>query len=104
MKKRVYAGIILLLAALVLCGCTVTTVEKMYYPPKRSEVYQNLQSAIEGAMAGMSYCAPVSGENQQTVQMADLDGDGTQEFLLFTKADTDTPLRILIFRLLEFSW
>jgi hypothetical protein len=28
-------------------------------------------------MVDRSYCAPLSGENQQTVQMADLNGDGT---------------------------
>jgi hypothetical protein len=31
--------------------------------------------------------------------MADLDGDGTQEYLLFSKGNSDKPLQILIFRL-----
>lgn len=99
MRNHFNLFIILLVAALLLCGCAVRTVDQMYYPPKRSVEYHNLQSAIDNAMVGLSYSAPVSGENQQTVQMADLDGDGTQEFLLYAKAGTDSPLRILIFRL-----
>ncbi len=99
MKKRLNLFIILIMAALLLGGCAVRTVEQMYYPPRRSEAYHNLQSAIDKAMAGLSYSAPLFGENQQTVQMADLDGDGIQEFLLFAKSGAESPLRILIFRL-----
>ncbi len=86
-----------LLAALLLNGCAMRTVEDMYAPPKRSDAYHELQSAIDKAMAGMEYCAPVSGENQQTVQMADIDGDGKEEYILFARANSDTPLQILIF-------
>ena len=82
---------------LLFTGCA-STVEDMYAPPKRSEVYNRLQSAIDGAMVGMEYAAPVSGENRQIVQMADLDGDGTDEYILFARKSSDTPLQILIFR------
>lgn len=87
----------LLIAALLLSGCMLT-VDQMYCLPKRSEAYNNLQSAIDSAMTSLSYCAPLSGENQQTVQMADLDGDGRNEYLLFAKSDqAEKPLRILVF-------
>ena len=82
----------------VISGCAVTTVDQMYQLPKRSDDYNNLQSAIDSAMDGLSYCAPLAGENQQTVQMCDLDGDGEQEYLLFAKSNQDKPLRILVFR------
>lgn len=91
----------LLLAAccttVLLGGCSMWTVDRMYCPPRRSEEYNNLQSVMDTAMAGMEYCAPLTGENQQTVQMADLDGDGIEEYLLFAKSTADKPLRILIF-------
>ena len=74
-----------LLMAMLLGGCAMRTVEDMYRVPRRSEDYNNLQSAIDSAMTGLEYAAPVSGENQQTVQMADLDGDGMQEYLLFAR-------------------
>ena len=83
---------------LILSGCAMTTVDQMFQLPKRSEEYNNLQSAIDDAMSGLSYCAPTAGENQQTVQMADLDGDGENEYLLFAKGTQDNPLKILLFR------
>ncbi len=89
-------GILLLVVSLLLCGCN-TTVYEMYQLPKRSEEFTNLQSEMDKAMAGMEYSAPLSGENQQSVQMADLDGDGTEEFLLFAKGASDKPLQIFIF-------
>ena len=91
---------LLLLAVLALSGCMLT-VDEMYYLPKRSEDYNNLQSAIEKAMPGLEYSAPLSGENQQTVQTADLNGDGIMEYLLFAKGSQERPLRILIFRQLN---
>jgi len=96
-KKRILPVLVLILTALLLAGCTPLTVAEMYAIPKRSEEYAHLQSAIDMAMAGLSYSAPVSGENQQTVQMADLDGDGVDEYLVFAKGNTEKPMQILIF-------
>lgn len=89
----------LLLAMLLLTGCSMRTLDELYRVPRRSEEYNDLQSAIDRSIGDREYCAPLSGENLQTVQMADLDGDGTQEYLLFTKGNSDKPLQILIFRL-----
>lgn len=88
----------LCLTAALLTGCSAQTVEEMYCLPKRSEAEGNLQSAIDSAMTGLSYSAPLTGENQQTVQMADLDGDGTVEYLLFAKGTDKQPMKVLIFR------
>ena len=96
MKKRIL--LLSLLAALLLSGCAMRTVEQMYTPPKRSEEYRELQAAIDMAMYGLSFSSPQSGENQQTVQMADLDGDGTDEFLVFAKGASEKPLQMLIFQ------
>ncbi len=93
--KRIF---LLLVAVTFLAGCSMPAVEQMYRLPKRSEDYNNLQSAIDTAMSGLEYCAPLTGENQQTVQMADLDGDGQDEYLLFAKGNQDKPLKILVFK------
>lgn len=97
MKKKIVLLVMLIFAALLFAGCAPLTVAEMYAIPKRSEEYSHLQSAIDMAMVGLSYSAPVSGDNQQTVQMADLDGDGVEEYLIFAKGNSDKPMQILIF-------
>ena len=88
---------VLLVAVLFLTGCTMRTVDQMYCLPIRSEDHKDLREAVDIAMSGLEYCAPLSGENQQTLQTADLDGDGSVEYLLFAKGGSETPLHILIF-------
>lgn len=98
MKRRILLLVMLALAASLCTGCAMRTVEEMYVPPKRSEEYNHLQSAIDSAMSGLTYSAPISGENQQTVQRADLDGDGVEEYLVFAKGSSEKPLQVLVFR------
>ena len=72
MKYKKFLIGLLSLAAILLAGCNMQTIDQLYCLPKRSEGYLNLQSAMEGAMNGLSYHAPISGDHQQPVQMADL--------------------------------
>lgn len=97
MKKRMKFILLLLVTVVGLTGC-MRTVDQMYRVPKRSNQFTELQAAIDGSMTGLAYCAPVTGENQQAVQMADLNGDGKEEYILFAKEDAEHPLRILIFK------
>ena len=97
MKKRILFLLLVSLTALLFTGCAMQTVEEMYALPKRSEEFNEMQSAIDTAMYGMTYASPQSGENQQTVQMADLNGDGVDEILVFAKGATEKPLQFLIF-------
>ena len=97
MKKRILL-LCALLFTLLLTGCAMRTVEEMYALPKRSEEYKELQAAIDTAMYGMTFSSPQSGENQQTVQMADLNGDGLDEYLVFAKGATEKPLQVLVFQ------
>ena len=98
MKKRILRIVLFLLTALLLSGCGMRTVDQMYCLPRRSETYNELQSVIDAAMSGLVYSSPNSGDNQQTVQMADLNGDGRDEYLVFAKGNTEKPMHILIFR------
>ena len=95
--KKIKGCILWAVAVLLLTGCSMNTVDKMYCIPKRSEEFAELQAQIDHAMTGLEYSAPRSGENQQTVQMADLDGDGEDEYLVFAKSFAEKPMRILIF-------
>ena len=89
---------ILLLLAL-LTGCAFSGAEELYSLPRRSDVFLELEAAIDGVMQGAGYAAPLSGTNKRSIQNADLDGDGTEEVLVFAR-DTGAarPLRIYVFR------
>ena len=95
MKKQMI--LVLLAVSVLLSACQIPTVDEMYRVPKRPQSYNDLQSVMDEAVGTMEYSAPRAGENQQTVQMADLDGDGIRECLLYAKGGGDKPLQILIF-------
>lgn len=96
MKKR-NIFLLFVIAALSLSGCWMRTIDQMYKQPNRSSEYSNLQVVIDRSMQGMDYASPMAGENQQTVQMADLNGDGQDECLVFAKKSSDKMLYILVF-------
>lgn len=95
-KKGMFWLMVIGIAAL-LSGCNIRTIDELYCPPARSEDYMNLQTAMNAAMTGLEYHAPISGDNQQIVQMTDLNGDGKFEYLLFARGNGEKPLKILIF-------
>ena len=95
-RKRIWIWL-LFVVTILLTGCNMRTIDQMYALPKRSEDYLNLQSAMESAMDGLEYHAPISGDHQQPVQLIDLDGDGNEECLVFAKGSGEKPLKILIF-------
>lgn len=97
MKKKWILPLVSVLAVLLLSGCGSRTVEEMYKIPRRSAEYHNLQAVIDQAMDGQVYAAPVSGENQQTVQMSDLTGDGREEYIVYSRDESDKPMKILVF-------
>ena len=99
MKRAWKVLVIVALLVGTLCGCSMHTISDLYCLPMRSEEYTGLRSAIDQIMAGREYSAPISGENRQTVQSADLDGDGIVEYILFSKSPDEKPLQIFIFAL-----
>ena len=96
-RKRILFTL-LFVVTILLTGCSMRTIDEMYCLPKRSEGYLNLQSAMDSAMSGLEYHAPISGDNQQPVQLADLDGDGKAECIVFAKGSGEKPLKVLIFQ------
>lgn len=101
MKSVIKIMIVIAILACTLCGCSIHTISELYCLPMRSEEYTGLRSAIDQIMTGREYCAPISGENQQTVQSTDLDGDGKDEYILFAKSLDEKPLHIFIFSLVD---
>lgn len=95
--KKFIALMLACVALTTLAGCHIKAAEELYSPPKRSEAYRGLQLKIDEVMDGLDYSAPIAGENQQTVQLADLDGDGANEYILFARGATEQPMQIFIF-------
>ncbi|MBR5534587.1 MAG: hypothetical protein IKU62_07050 [Ruminiclostridium sp.] len=99
MAKKILGLMVLLLCLTGLSGCVFSSVEEMYALPKSSEAYVNLQAKINTEKGNAEYIAPRSGENRQTIQLVDVDGDGTQEAVAFFRdAQAEAPLKIVIFR------
>lgn len=99
MRKSGWICVLLGSLLLLLCtGCAMNTSESMYALPKQSDAYYDLQKAIDGVMLeGDTYSGPLTGSNQQAVQLADLDGDGKDEAIVFIKSSGEKPLRAYIF-------
>lgn len=104
MKRMKKILILLMAAAMLLTGCVMRTVDQLYALPKRPQADSDLQTVIDQAMVGLSYSAPVYGENRQQLQSADLDGDGTDEFVVLARDGSRKTLKILIFRLLAVGY
>ena len=90
--------LLILMMALCLGGCVLKPADQLYTLPQQPDAYYNLQSEIEALVTGtVSYCAPTDGENRQPIQIQDLDGDGSNEAIVFAKDTGDKPLKIFIF-------
>lgn len=99
--KKLCMALLLSALTLVLTGCMFTTPEtSLYRLPKLSGEYESLESQIDALLsAGAEYAAPTSGSNLQSVQMVDLDGDGSEEAVaFFRKASDEKPMKIYIFK------
>lgn len=93
--KALLGGLLLM----TLCtGCALRSAEELYALPKQSDAYYDLQNAIDSVMTpGASYSGPLTGSNQQAVQLADLDGNGQDEAIVFLKTTGEKPLKAYIF-------
>ena len=103
MGLRKYLRLALLggLISLLLTGCMLSySVEELYVLPKLPEEYQTLSEQIAAILAGgAEYAAPTAGNNLQSVQLVDLDGDGEEEAVAFFRSNSEEkPLKIYIFR------
>lgn len=81
-----------------LTGCAGQSSPELYALPKQPDEYYELQTAIDQVLVSdASYSGPLSGSNQQAVQLADLDGDSENEAIVFIKTGGERPLKVYIF-------
>ncbi len=100
MKKRnTIKTITAVLLLMALCtGCVGRPADSFYALPQQPDEYYELQKAIDQVLVqDAAYSGPLTGSNQQAVQLADLDGDGQDEALVFVKTGGTKPLKTFIF-------
>ena len=87
-KTALFALIVFIICAF--SACSVQEIDELYSLPQPSQEYLQLQKLIDAEIAaGSEYSAPTAGSLRQSVQLADLDGDGVNEALaFFTNAET----------------
>ena len=95
MAKR----ILILLAALFLCSCSIELdAQSLLKPPlltqQQSAVYDALEAAIGTSSFKFKY--PRSGSNLSAVTLRDLDGDGLEEAIAFYELESGTESSIWI--------
>lgn len=96
--KRLVLCLLALLLSACLSGCLLKSADELYALPRQSDAYYDLQTEIETIVTDtVTYCAPTDGENRQPLQMQDLDGDGSNEAIVFARDTGEKPLKIFIF-------
>lgn len=95
--KLLLLGFLLLMTA----GCSLHSPEELYTLPEPPAEYKSLDMRIQETMSalGAEYAAPLTGNNIQTVQLQDIDGDGEEEAIAFFRVTGDAkPLKVYIFK------
>ncbi len=82
--KRLFAGALLLSFLSVLTGCTLKNGVDLMQLPKPNKDRQAITDELARVKSSEAVeDAPYQGENRNTVQMVDLDGDGVEEVVAF---------------------
>ena len=105
-KKKMAVLVASLVLALGLCGCALeTSAENLFTLPEVPVEYTGLSNTLNTYLkSGYEYINPTGGSNMQSLQMIDLDGDGSKEAVAFFRCASDEkPLKILFFRSPSFA-
>jgi len=99
MKKKIVVLLLITAALSVLFGgCMMKSVAELYALPEQSPEYHSLQNALSQVVTGSTeYSSPMSGANRQPIQLADLNGDGINEAIVFLSTSGENPLKTCIF-------
>ncbi len=101
LNKRLGLLFAIFTALFVLSGCSGSEIDKLYSLPKPSQEYLQLQKLIDAEIAaGSEYSAPTAGSLRQSIQLTDLDGDGSNEALVFLRNGNQQP-EICLYRKID---
>ena len=99
MKLRRLLSLAILL--LLLSACAMQEGEELLRPPQPPVEHNGLIEDLKKHMTGAAYAPPLAGENRQTIQMIDLDGDGVSEALVCLRFTAEPVLRIFVYKLVD---
>ena len=103
MKRSIRKFLVLCILAAGICllgGCQFNdSVEDLLTLPQLPLEYEELSQQINDLITqGYEYASPTNGRNIQSVQMLDLNGDGSDESVaFFRKTSDEKPLKIVVF-------
>ncbi|MFB0920793.1 MAG: VCBS repeat-containing protein, partial [Oscillospiraceae bacterium] len=98
MKRRLGLFAAAAAALFLFSGCSLAGIDELYSLPQAPKEYLQLQELIdEEIKAGSEYSAPTAGSLRQSVQLIDLDGDGSNEALAFLR-NKDLQPEICVYR------
>ena len=97
--SRIIAAVLVTAAvSAMLSGCIGDPAEIYYSVPQATERFIQLQEKIDEVISGgATFAPPAAGQNRQSVQLQDLDGDGSNEAIAFFKVQGEKPLRVYVF-------
>jgi len=97
--KKYILLILAVFTAAILTACTTVGIDELYQLPRQAADDLELQAMLDQIIgSGAQYAAPAAGQNRQSVQRHDIDGDGTDEVLAFFRQKGQERLQIYIFR------
>lgn len=106
--KKIYILIIAVLLTFALCGCSTTPFdsEGMLRPPKTSGDGQEICEALEKHLGRQPlFRYPRSGEYRSAITMEDLDGDDTEEAIVFYLSSAEsTVANVAVLRYGKGQW
>lgn len=84
LRKLDLLFVLVIFMAVLFSGCSIEETDELYSLPQPPQEFLQLQELIDDEIAaGWEYSAPTIGSFRQSVQLADLNGDGINEALAF---------------------
>ena len=97
--RKYLAAFLTAALTLTLSGCYSGNIDQYFSLPQPADEFLQLQELIDQEIAqGSEYAAPTGGSYRQSIQLYDLDGNGTEEALAFFRSENQ-QLRIRIYAL-----
>lgn len=105
--KRIFAAL-LVGSILLLGGCSfrISSPDSLMHPPGLTGEYEKLQETFEKAVGSSDYTlkSPSTGSNRTAYTLADVDGDGADEAIVFYSSKGDETVKMMLIDVIDGEW